>query len=32
VQDLTKRDLTDPVDIGELYVALESVRLDPEPS
>ncbi len=29
VQDLTKRDLTDPVDIGELYVALESVRLDP---
>lgn len=29
VQELTKRDLTDPVDIGELYVALESVRLDP---
>jgi DNA-binding PucR family transcriptional regulator len=31
VQELTKRDLTDPVDIGELYVALESVRLEPEP-
>ena len=30
VQELTKRDLTDPVDIGELYVALESVRLAPE--
>ncbi|MFD8494805.1 PucR family transcriptional regulator [Amycolatopsis sp. NPDC059657] len=31
VQELTKRDLTDPVDIGELYVALESVRLEAEP-
>jgi DNA-binding CsgD family transcriptional regulator len=31
VQDLTKRDLTDPADIGELYVALESVRLEAEP-
>jgi hypothetical protein len=28
VQELTKRDLTDPADVGELYVALESVRLD----
>jgi hypothetical protein len=31
VQELTKRDLTDPADIGELYVALESVRLEAEP-
>jgi DNA-binding CsgD family transcriptional regulator len=31
VQELTKRDLTDPADIGELYVALESVRLETEP-
>ncbi len=28
LQELTKRDLTDPTDVGELYVALESVRLD----
>ncbi len=27
VQELTKRDLSDPVDVGELYVALEAVRL-----
>ncbi|HKN56485.1 MAG TPA: helix-turn-helix domain-containing protein [Amycolatopsis sp.] len=30
LQELTKRDLADPADIGELYVALESVRLDAE--
>ncbi|MDQ3577224.1 MAG: helix-turn-helix domain-containing protein [Actinomycetota bacterium] len=30
-QDLTKRDLTNPADVGELYVALESVRLEAEP-
>jgi hypothetical protein len=28
VQELTKRNLSDPVDVGELYVALEAVRLD----
>jgi DNA-binding PucR family transcriptional regulator len=28
VQELTKRDLNDPADVGELYVALASVRLD----
>ncbi|ANN18472.1 hypothetical protein SD37_24500 [Amycolatopsis orientalis] len=27
VQELTRRDLSDPVDVGELYVALEAVRL-----
>lgn len=29
VQELTRRDLSDPVDVGELYVALEAVRLNP---
>lgn len=28
VQELTKRDLSDPIDVGELYVALEAVRLE----
>ncbi len=28
VQELTKRDLSDPVDVGELYAALEAVRLN----
>ena len=31
IQDLTKRNLTDPVGIGEIYVALEAVRLEAEP-
>ncbi|MET0233670.1 MAG: helix-turn-helix domain-containing protein [Kibdelosporangium sp.] len=28
VQELTRRDLSDPTDVGELYVALASVRLE----
>lgn len=31
LQELTHRDLSDPVDTAELYVALQAVRLEPPP-